>query len=104
MICSCLVFVLAALSAQASEFPVNDANNAIAIAKEVCGDPSNSPVKWEAKLDEKTNIWWARDAESVCQHLTTHLWDVPIPVNGPKPSCPREELYTLACIEPSKSN
>lgn len=43
--------------AQASDFPVKHAGDAIRIAKKVCGDPQGSRIKWDAKLDRAKATW-----------------------------------------------
>jgi hypothetical protein len=92
-----LVFGVSIASASASEFPVTDAQGAIAIAKNVCGDPLNSPLRWGAQLNVDKRVWTVTTGPSICPKLTTHLWIVTIPIDGPKPTLCMDSLYTIEC-------
>ena len=95
-------FVFSITSANASEFPVADAPSAIAIAKKICRDPANSPVKWDANLSVDKRLWTATTNPSICPKLTSHLWIVIIPVDGPEPTECEDALYELICGPPQK--
>lgn len=83
--------------AWAFDFPVKDAQTAIAIAKKVCRGKAAPSLKWQATLDSTGKSWGADTAPSVCSKATSHMWSVEIPVNGPYPKICRDSGYELIC-------
>jgi hypothetical protein len=79
----CLV-CLGAAAASAAEFPIRDAQSALAIAKDVCRGKAASSLKWHAGLDNDGKLWIVDTLPSI-QKRSDPLFLVKIPVGGPRP-------------------
>ena len=98
----------------AAPFPIQNANDAIATAKDVClryGGPFYDEddnrttirqqmltLKWNATLEG--DHWHADTRPSVVAGTNEHWLDVDIPVNGPAPTSCAESMYELIGIAP----
>src|SRR5437762_10798291 len=92
--CLAAFLCLSGIEGCATEFPIRDAQGAINIAKNVCGNKVDPSLKWQADWDSKRQIWVADTALSI-RKSGDPLWYVEIPVNGPHPSFCDQALYDL---------
>lgn len=90
--------ILSSNLATAPQFPIHDAEAAIAIGKALCAGKADPSAPWHADLDV-TGRFWA--AQTVFQHSGDKLWGVTIPVNGPMPTVCDFIHYNIL---PSRSN
>jgi len=88
---SILAFI-AANAAASSDFPVQNADQAIAIAKRVCSDKADPALQWHASLNTSTQVWDA-DTEPSLHKSGDPLWVVFIPVDGPFPTECGQAMY-----------
>jgi hypothetical protein len=93
-----IVLLCASASAAEQEFPVRDADHAIAIAEKVCGYRGATALKWDRYWDPEDRVWVLSTGPSICQKLTTHFWRVVVPADGPEPTECLESLYSLICV------
>src|ERR1700722_3416583 len=99
-----LLLVCTPAAAQVPQFPIRDAQSAIAIGKYICSRTVGPSLEWEAQLDKDKQVWDVSTMPSLRKKTTTQLWVVFVPVDGPYPTACRQSFYSLIEILPKKSN
>ena len=77
-----------------NQFPIKDAEAAIAIAKKVCAGKADPSLSWQAQLSEDGKKWFV-DTEPSIKKSGDPLWTVDVPVAGPLPTKCWASMYDI---------
>jgi len=77
-----------------NQFPIRDAEAAIAIAKKVCAGKADPGLSWQAELSEDGKKWFV-DTEPSIKKSGDPLWTVDVPVAGPLPTKCWASMYDI---------
>ena len=97
------VLLMSFAGAWAAEPPVNDAQHALAIARNLCRHVDKPSLKWDAGLDNSGKTWVVSTLHGI-KKCKDPFYVVKIPVNGPSPQrCERVPITrSIFCDCPPK--